>query len=127
MPKKNSDGTNYIIMVTRTVMRETGIPHESIPGQTLTGFANQYWVVVRVNISGMSAEAKGRIIQRALAPGNTDLETEPHRTVSWYLVKREVFDDLGFHNGNMLLDNLATAVVIATIWDIVDSLLMKGK
>ena len=127
MPKKNSDRTNYIIMVARTVMRETGIPHESRPGQTLTEFANQYWVLVQANISGMSAEAKGRIIQRALAPGSTDLETEPHRTVSWYLVKREVFDDLGCHNGSMLLDNFATAVVIATIWDIIDSLLMRGK
>ena len=127
MPKKNSGRTNHIIMVARTVMRETRIPHESRPNQTLAEFANQYWVAVRVNISGMSAEAKGRIIQRALAPGNTDLETEPHRTVSWYLVKREVFDDLGFHNGNMLLDNLATAVVIAAIWDIIDSVLMRGK
>ena len=127
MPKNSGDRNNYIIMVARNTMREAGIPNESRPDLTLTELANQYWTSVGTIVSGMSAAAKGRIIQRALAPGDTDTTTNPIRTVSWYLVKREVFDDFGSQNGNMLLDNIATAVVIAAIWDIIDSQLMKGE
>lgn len=124
--RKNRENRNYIIMLTKQVMRETEIPCLPIQDQSLPLFTEQHWRSVHANISGMSAETKGRIVQKALISGVSDTTTTPHRTVGWYTVWRQLSQEMCNCDGNEILNNIATAVVIATMWDLIDHQLMSG-
>ncbi len=120
MKKKRGDRNNYIIMVARTVMKETGITVELVGDDSIQEFTQSYRKSVYTRVAKMSPETRGRIVEKALAPGSTDEKTSPRRVTYWGGTHDGLIVNIVHSSGDDILNDIATAVVLATIWDIIN-------
>jgi hypothetical protein len=108
-------------MLASTTMNAAGITESDVQDTLLTDFGRRKWDAVKVVVGLMSMECKAWIISQAIATGSPDTSTRPNRYTSWSKVNPIMNCHLEHDNGSAIIDNVATAVVLAAIWDILYS------
>lgn len=121
MAKVKSERKNYIIMVSRQMMRKLNITVESDGDQNIDQFRDCYWESLNVKVMQMSSTTKGRILEKAVTVDSPDVNSNPHRFTGWNRTYGRRLERLKDSNGEDLLNNIATAVILATIWDILNA------
>lgn len=121
MTKQKFDRRNYIIMVSRQMMRKLNITVESDSDQNIDQFRDCYWESLNVKVMQMSSATKGRILEKAVTVNSPDMNSNPHRFTGWSRTYGRRLEGLEDSNGEDLLNDIATAVVLATIWDILNA------
>lgn len=112
--------TNHIIMLARGVMGNVSIS-ELGEDTLVTQFGRRHWVVVKGAVSVMSDSKRLEIVQAAVTSEQPDKTTTPHRITAWSNVNPIVTCGLQNKSGPEIVSDIATAVVIATIWDILNA------
>ena len=112
-------------MLARGVMGNVGI--SKLGEDTLvTQFGRRHWEKVKAAVSVMSDAKRVEIVLAAVTSENPDLNTNPHRVTGWSQVNPIITCELQNKCGPEIVSAIATAVVIATIWDILNPPKKKG-
>ncbi len=107
-------------MLASTTMGAAGITKSDVLALQLTEFGQKKWDAVKVVVSLMSIECRAWIISQAITR-SPDTLTTPNRKTSWSKVNPMMNCNLEHDHGSAIIDNIATAVVLATIWDILNA------
>ena len=110
---------NHMVMLAHTVMGNVGIL--GLDGDKfVTQFGRRHWEKVKAAVSVMSDAKEVEIVLAAVTSEKPDNTTTPHRVTGWSQVNPIITCELQSKCGHEIVSDIATAVVLATIWDILN-------
>lgn len=107
---------NYIIMLTRSMMKGLGIPKQ-IDEKGI----HQHIKSITAWVGKLSPQQKGLIVSKGLKHGGSDHTTNPPRTTSPYVLTDEPLPGFKDHSGEEILNRLALLVILSVIADLAES------